>query len=508
MSANELVLIDLSSIAHPIWHMSQAEPDPNATSQKIVARVRALASEHPHAAVCCDSGRSFRHEISQAYKANRPESEAPLQHQITLAREQLAADGFPIWAVKGFEADDLIATGVTRALAMDSVSVLVISADKDLLQLVGPRVRQMSPINGTVLDEAGVFAKFGVKPEQMRDYLCLVGDSSDNVKGAKGIGPKKAAELLAYNGSLEGIYQHLKAHGSEFKPALASALREFEATRLETESLITLRSDVAIPFEEISAERVVKDAERFGMDIEDEDDMETDLQQPTAELVQPKDAAASGEAAKEQVTDPPGNGATAASSASRLNTQTGVAVRDAEILPAPKEWERGLDPRSQKEVITLATHVYNSRLFSAYGTPQGILTSIMLGRELGLPAMASLRGIHIIEGRHALAAQLMVALILKSGLAEYFRPIEISETSASYETLRKGDGNRPFTITHTIEMARTAQLVKPNSNWEKVPTDMLVARCQSRLARLIYPDIIGGLYTPDELKELRVEQAA
>lgn len=505
MSANELVLVDLSSIAHPIWHMSQAEPDANATSQRIVARVRALASAHPHAAICCDSGRSFRNEISQAYKANRPESDAPLQHQITLAREQLAADGFPIWAAKGFEADDVIASATARALTLEGVTVLVVSADKDLLQLVGPRVRAMSAKTGDIIDEAAVFAKFGVKPEQMRDYLCLVGDSSDNVKGAKGIGPKKAAELLAYNGSLAGIYERLNTNGSDFKPALATSLREFEEHMPITRDLITLRTDVEIPFEAISAERVAHEAESFGMD--EENAMETDLQQPTVELVQPKDAAASGEAAKEKVTDLPGNGAAVASSASRLNSETAIAVRDAEILPAPKEWERGLDPRSQKEAIVLAKHVYESRLFSAYGTPQGVLTTIMLGRELGLPAMASLRQIHIIEGRHGLSAQLMVALILKSGLAEYFEPLEFDELHATYETLRRGARN-PVKLTHTIEMARTAQLLKKDSNWEKVPTDMLVSRATSRLARMIYPDVVGSLYTPEELRDIRAEMAA
>src|ERR1051326_2048825 len=135
-NANELVLIDLSSIAHPIWHMSAAEPDPNHASQAIVARVRALANSHPHVAICCDSGRSFRKDIADSYKANRPPAEAMLGHQVTLACEQLQADGFPVWAVKGFEADDLIASATRLALASGpDRRVLVVSADKDLLQL-------------------------------------------------------------------------------------------------------------------------------------------------------------------------------------------------------------------------------------------------------------------------------------------------------------------------------------------------------------------------------------
>src|SRR3990167_4418377 len=140
----EIVLIDLSSLVYPIWHMSQSEPDPNATSTKTVERVRALTAGKPFSAICCDSGRSFRREIASTYKANRPEQDGTLKHQITLACEQLTRDGFPIWSVKGFEADDLIASAVNQALATDDLAVLIITADKDLLQLVCPRVRAMS----------------------------------------------------------------------------------------------------------------------------------------------------------------------------------------------------------------------------------------------------------------------------------------------------------------------------------------------------------------------------
>lgn len=502
MMSGEVVLVDLSSIAHPIWHMSQTEPDPNHTSQQIVARVRALATEHPHVAICCDSGRSFRHEIAASYKANRPESLAPLQHQIDVAREQLIADGFPVWAVRGFEADDVIATATARALAIDGATVLIVSADKDLLQLVDDRVNAKSVRDGSILDAAAVVAKFGVRPEQMRDYLTLVGDTSDNVKGAKGIGPKKAADVLAKFETLDAVYAALdKSFGVSIglPTSVEMSLREFKPNLETARTLITLRTDVEIPFEEISVERVPKEAQTFGMVIEEEESME--LQQPTAEEGQPKDAAPSVDAAQEKVTDLPGNSAAVATpSASRLNSTALAVVQDAEIMPAPVQWERQLDPRSLKDARALALDMHQSRLFSAYGTPQGVLSTVMLGRELGMPAMASLRGVHIIEGRHALAAATMVALVLKSGFAEYFEPVSFDELQATFETKRKG-GRNPIKLTHTIEMAKTAGLLKPNSNWEKIPTDMLVARAQSRLCRLVYPDIVGGLYTPDELKD-------
>lgn len=498
---SEVVLVDLSSIAHPIWHQSQAEPDPNHTSQQIVARVRALASGQPHVAICCDSGKSFRHDLTPTYKANRPEHEEPLRHQIKLACEMLAGDGFPIWSVKGFEADDIIASAVKEALVVPDATVLIVTADKDLLQLVGPRVRAMSARDGAIADEAEVETKFGVKPAQIRDYLTLVGDASDNIKGAAGIGPKKAAELLKTYGTLDNVYTHLFEHGTLFKPAMATALREFFTRVDDVRALVTLRTDVPIPFAEIATERVVKDVEPLAS-MEDE----MDLQKPTVE--RPSQGVTDrGEAAKEEVTDLPGNGAPKddAPSASRLNSNALAVVPQPE-LPMPLEYERQLDPRSLREAIALANHMHQSRLFSAYGTPQGVLSTVMLGRELGMPAMASLRGVHVIEGKHSLSADTMVALVLKSGLAEYFDPIEFDMQHATFETFRKG-GRKPITLTYTIEHAKQAGLVKAGSGWEKRPEEMLIARAKSRLARLVYPDIVGGLYTPDELREARAEVA-
>lgn len=484
-NANELLLVDLSSIAHPIWHMSQAEPDPNHTSQQIVARVRALTAHHPHAAICCDSGKSFRHEVSAAYKANRPEAEAPLHHQIALAKEQLDADGFPIWHARGFEADDVIATAVARALAFaEPLPVLIVTGDKDLLQLVSPLVKAMSVRDGSICDEQGVWVKFGVKPTQMRDYLMLVGDAADNVKGAPGIGPKKAADLLARYGSLKAVYADLATHPTNFRPGMATALQDLKGRLEETRTLVTLRTDLDIPFETIAAERQPKQVPTFEL-LEEEPDMEAEVIE-AAQVPLPTDAAARVESSTPQPDAP---------------ASPPTAVKDADIVPnALIPYERQLDPRSLREAQALATNMHQSRMFSAYGTPQAVLSTVMVGRELGLPAMASLRSIHNIEGKHALSAALMVALVLKSGFAEYFEPVSFDDKQATFVTKRKG-ARSEVTLTHTLEMAKTAGLLKPNSNWEKIPTDMLVARAQSRLCRMVYPDVCGGLYTPDELRD-------
>lgn len=488
MNTTELVFIDLSSIAHPIWHMSQSEPDPNAASQKILARVRALASDHSYVAICCDSGRSFRKEIATDYKANRPESDAMLQHQVALAKDGLLADGFPVWTCDNCEADDVLATAVMRTLQTPDVTALIVSADKDLLQLVGDRVRAMSVRDGSIIGADGVKARFGVEPHQMRDFLTICGDTSDNIKGAKGIGPKKAAELLAKWGSLDELYRRLQetnSAGMGLTPSLVTSLKEFHSRFAQTRQLITLKTDCDIPFETILAPRVAREVSTF--------EVEDDVQET------PATAEASAATHDEPQAEP------------AVSRSTEIALREPEqVIAAPAEWERGLDPRSMKDARVLAKDMHDSRMFSAYGSPQAVLSTVMMGRELGLPAMASLRSVHVIEGKHSLSAQVMVALVLKSGLAEFFEPISFSETEAVWETKRKGARN-PIKLTHTIEMARNAwPKLKADwersfvaSGWGRNPTDMLNARASARLARLVYPDLMAGLYTPEELLEIR-----
>ncbi len=499
-----IVLIDLSSVLHPIWHMSQGDPDPNHTSVQTVAKVRALASGQPHVAVCCDSGRSFRHEIDPTYKANRPAADATLHHQMALAKETLVTDGFPVWTHRGFEADDLIATATRLAVEMGS-EVLVVSSDKDLLQLVGPRVQAKSLTTGAVLDEQAVREKFGVEPGQVRDYLSLVGDASDNVKGAKGIGPKKAAALLVKHKTIDNLYANLKEIGPadlDIKPSEAASLSEFESRYPTVRSLIALRDDVPLAFSEVLGERIPKDAEKFGMEEDNMSPTETAEEPSFVDLVK-------GPGPVPAAPDP--------EPSPTVPAPVALAVREEPpvIDAVPIEWERQLDPRSMRDAKELAQYVHASRLFSAYGTAQGVLTTVMVGRELGLPAMASLRSIHIVEGRHSLSSSLMVALILRSGLAEFFRPVTddkgvlaCDDKSATFETLRKGPGNRLVRYTFTIEEAKLAGLVKEKSGWAKSPKAMLIARAETGLARLVYPDLMAGLYTPEEIEAGRGSEAA
>jgi 5'-3' exonuclease len=460
-TGDAVLLVDLSSIAHPIWHVSASEPDPNATSTRIVDRVRQLASGHKHAAICVDSGRSFRADIDPTYKAQRPQQDAALYHQIDLAVDRLTADGFPIWRAKGFEADDIIATATAKAVGAGR-DVIIASADKDLLQLVQPRVRAKHPKDGVMCDEDGVVTRFGVLPHQMRDYLSLVGDSSDNIKGAKGIGPKTACELLQLFGSLDALFGAIDRGDAKIKPGTLASLLEFRPRWATVRSLIEMRTDAPINFDEVLTDRVPKDVDSFAT-LGEEDEMED-----TMTLVDP---AAPAEAKPEE----PGQA----------------------LVPAPPaEWERGLEPRNMREAILLSKDLFMSRLFSGYGTPQAVLSAVLAGRELGLAPMASLRALHVVEGRITLAADLLRALVLKSGLATYFRCTARAAEGATFETQRKDEP--PVALSYTLAEATLAGVVKKGSGWEKSPADMCVARASAKLARLVYPEVTFGLYVPEE----------
>jgi hypothetical protein len=166
----------------------------------------------------------------------------------------------------------------------------------------------------------------------------------------------------------------------------------------------------------------------------------------------------------------------------------------------PADYSRELEPRSMNQVIELSKHLHASRLFSAYGTPQAVMATVLAGREFGMPAMASLRGFHIIEGKPTLAADTIRALILKSGAAKFFRCTERTAERATFETQRGDDP--PIALSYTIQEGRKAFPGKDDkweaSAWGKSPHDMLVARASAKLARLVFPDVVHGLYSPEE----------
>ncbi|MFW6313057.1 MAG: 5'-3' exonuclease, partial [Spirochaetota bacterium] len=202
-----------------------------------------LEDRHPsHFAVVLDSRiPTFRHDRYEEYKATREKTPEDLKNEIPVIEEILEKLGVPMLRVDGFEADDLIATYATRAKA-EGRSCFIVSGDKDLLQLVDGPVRILKPENGgfAEIDRDGVIENWGVTPEQILDYLALVGDSSDNVPGVKGIGAKTAASLLGEYPTLDAIYAHLddiksRSQRQKLADGKESAYLSRDLIRLETE---------------------------------------------------------------------------------------------------------------------------------------------------------------------------------------------------------------------------------------------------------------------------------
>ena len=203
-------------------------------------------------AVVFDSGRSHREELYPEYKATREKMPRELRESLPRVRELVEAFGDRVIEVDGWEADDVIGTLARRAVAK-GLEAVIVSGDKDFLQLVGDRVHLLNPGRGGPqgvaaewVDERGAGAKLGVPPGQVVDYLALVGDSSDNVPGAPGIGPKTARKLLESHGTLDEILAH--AEEIRGKRARESLIANREQVLLSKE-LVTIRTDVGVEAE-------------------------------------------------------------------------------------------------------------------------------------------------------------------------------------------------------------------------------------------------------------------
>ena len=242
----DLVLIDGSSYLYRAYHalppLSNAAGEPTGAMHGVLTMILKLIREEqaPHVAVVFDApGKTFRDEIFADYKANRPPMPDDLRQQVQPLLDAVEAMGLPLLRVADVEADDVIGTLCTQA-AKRGLDVLVSTGDKDLAQLVNDRVTLINTMNDSRLDRDGVKAKFDVYPEQIVDYLALVGDSSDNIPGVPKVGPKTAAKWLNLYDSADGIVEH----GDEIKGAVGQSLRDnIEQLRL-SQSLAAIRRDV------------------------------------------------------------------------------------------------------------------------------------------------------------------------------------------------------------------------------------------------------------------------
>lgn len=186
---------------------------------------------------------TFRHEMHEDYKGTRKKAPDELYAQIPRIRQMVDEFKLPMYSKEGFEADDMMGTLAKEAEAM-GMEVYIVTGDMDAMQLITPHIRVAFPNKGykepIIFDRQRVMEKYGIEPEQVVDYKALMGDSSDNIKGVQGIGPKGALELLTKYKTLEGIYEHL----DEIKGGLHDKLKSGKDDAFFSQKMARIVTDV------------------------------------------------------------------------------------------------------------------------------------------------------------------------------------------------------------------------------------------------------------------------
>jgi DNA polymerase-1 len=268
-----LLLVDGSSYLYRAFHalpdLRNAAGEPTGAIYGVLNMLRKLLADYRADYLACvfdARGRTFRDDLYDKYKANRPPMPDDLGSQIQPLLEAIRAWGWPLLQIEGVEADDVIGT-LAREADRRGMRCVISTGDKDLAQLVTGHVTLVNTMSNEKLDPEGVKAKFGVPPERMLDYLTLVGDSVDNVPGVEKVGPKTAAKWVAQYGSLEEVM----SHAPEIGGAVGENLRKALAWLPKARELLAVKCDVTLPFglEELKLaprdeERLAELLSRFG----------------------------------------------------------------------------------------------------------------------------------------------------------------------------------------------------------------------------------------------------
>ena len=245
----DLVLIDGSSYLYRAFHalppLTSPQGEPTGAVLGVLNMLHKSLREQDGAqlVVVFDApGRTFRDDLFAAYKAHRPPMPDDLRAQVEPLLEAVQALGLPLLRISGVEADDVIGTLARRA-ADAGQRVLISTGDKDMAQLVGPHITLINTMSGSTYDRDGVKAKFDVWPEQIIDYLALVGDSSDGIPGIDKVGPKTAAKWLNQYGTADALV----AHAAEIPGKTGENLRAGLDTLALSRDLATIRCDLDLP---------------------------------------------------------------------------------------------------------------------------------------------------------------------------------------------------------------------------------------------------------------------
>ena len=250
MAQKQLILVDGSSYLFrsffqpALKRFVTSQGQPTGAIFGVVNMLKSLQSEFQpeYMVVVFDAkGKNFRHEMYEEYKANRPPMPDELRSQIDYVHQAVKALGLPLISVAGVEADDVIGTLAAQGAAA-GFEVLVSTGDKDLAQIVNDKVTLIDTMKKVTYDADGVAEKYGVRPDQIIDYLALIGDSSDNVPGVPKVGPKTAVKWLEQYATLDNIVEHADEIGGK----VGENLREFLPKLPLSKDLVTIRCELGL----------------------------------------------------------------------------------------------------------------------------------------------------------------------------------------------------------------------------------------------------------------------
>jgi len=263
----QLVLIDGSSYLFRAYHalpqLVSSKGQPTGAVKGVISMVKKLMSDYPDSqiAVVFDAkGKTFRNEIFPDYKAHRPPMPDELRSQIAPIHEIIGLMGLPLLIVEGVEADDVIGT-LAKQATEKQMDVLISTGDKDMAQLVSPHVTLINTMSNTFMDEAGVLEKFGVRSDQIIDYLALVGDTADNIPGVPKCGPKTAVKWLSQYESLQGVIDQAGDIGGKVGEYLRESIEflpmSYELATIKTDVELTQSVD-ELRISDVASERLVE----------------------------------------------------------------------------------------------------------------------------------------------------------------------------------------------------------------------------------------------------------
>lgn len=528
----EVLLIDLSSLFWSAWHATEKDISSDAVAITMAA-VKRCWTDHSDLmglnAICLDQGRSFRKALAPEYKAQRPEKDHAALNQLADVKRKLVDAGYLLWGADGFEADDVIATAATIASAKGH-PVRICTSDKDLLQLLSLPCSSVVRTYNTwdTWRATAVVEKFGVDPDGLGDYLALVGDKSDNIDGAKGVGPVTAKALLIAHYNLDRIYDRIDAlavpgNGKAIiqtktpeaakvaTPAVIQSLWDNREKVLLARKLVTLRTDAPIKFDEIYEKREPKAVQEVA-DMDDakfDDDRISVAQEKVIGLAEAAVKSAEGDGVARDVVQEIRAGLKEESRpkdavSTSAAQEVAIAVTPASVTSnVAVSYQQALEPMSLGQTFKLAGELYKAGLYAKFGTPQAIAAVIMRGRELGIGALTSLDAFHVVEGRPFPWAYLLISLAKADRDCEYFSLISSSDVEATWET-KSRRREKPQRYTYTIQEATVAGLlvIKPGKQpgpWLTRPRDQLTKTAGAKLQRVEYPGSGLGLFCVEEM---------